>query len=71
MRMPAPEWLPTLSAIVVADETLQTRMLATSTRDEFVDLVVAVAQEHGLLVSGGDVEDALTERRRARLERWV
>jgi hypothetical protein len=71
MRMPAPEWLPTLSAIVVADETLQTRMLATSTRDEFVDLVVAVAQEHGLLVSGGDVEYALTERRRARLERWV
>jgi hypothetical protein len=63
--------LQSLTAIVVTDATLQRRLLATTSRDEFVALVVTIAGERGLQLDASDVHAELAARRRAHLERWV
>ena len=69
--MPPRTPLQVLSDVVVGAPDLQHRLLATTTHDEFVDLVCALAHERGLSLARDDVEAALVERRRARVERWI
>jgi hypothetical protein len=63
--------LEELSRAVITEVTLQQRLLATTTRDEFVELATLIARERGMSLTPAEVESALDERRRARLERWV
>lgn len=67
--MPADD-LARLREIVLADPDLQRRLLAAGRR-EFVALVVGLAADRGLDVSDRDIDEAVTESRRAWYSRWI
>jgi hypothetical protein len=68
--VPSPD-LDRLIDLVLADETLQRRLLATPERPAFIDAVVSLSAERDLDVSPADVDDALRAAHRSWLERWV
>jgi hypothetical protein len=63
--------LDDLRGIVVDDRRLRDRLLSAPDRTTFIDLVVEVAAEQGIILSADDVVAGLAEARRQSRERWV
>jgi hypothetical protein len=56
---------------VLADLALQARLLATTTRTQFVALAVDLAAQRGLVVRPSDVDEAMAEARQEWRARWI
>jgi hypothetical protein len=57
--------------LVLRSPVLQERLDGEGHMDDFVPLVVSVGAEHGYVFTDADVAAAVSESRRAWLERWV
>lgn len=57
--------------LVLADEGLQERLRAETSREEFFVAVVRAGGELGCVFAEEDVEEAMRRERRAWLERWL
>ena len=65
------EGLAAFSERVVGDAGLRHDLLGAEGRQQFVNLVVQLAEAAGLEVEPCDVEEGLRARRRAWQERWI
>jgi hypothetical protein len=63
--------LERLGEIVLADRPLHEQLRATPDVETFVALAVQLGSERGCVFTAEVVRNALNERRRAWLERWV
>lgn len=57
--------------IVLEDLSLQNQLNEIERRDEFIERVVDLARERKIEITNDDVAAALSESRRAWLEKWV
>lgn len=65
------EGLAAFADLVIGDAALRHELLGTDGREQFVNLVVQLAEAAGLEVEPHDVEEGLRARRRAWQERWM
>jgi hypothetical protein len=57
--------------LVLSDRSLHQQLLMTAEVDSFVALAIRLARERDCLLTDDEVREALDERRRAWLERWI
>ena len=70
-RPSSPDALQRFCNAVLEDVTLQERLRQAIDKQLFIDLVVRAGEEHGFRFNAQDVSDALREKRRLWIERWV
>ncbi len=57
--------------LVLEDATLHAQLRETSNLESFVALAVRLGQENGCVFTPQEVQEALRQKRRAWLERWI
>ena len=57
--------------LVLADRELHAQLRATANEDEFIALAVRLGAERGYDFTAPTVQEAVREKRRAWLERWL
>ncbi len=65
------EKLEPFSQLVLSDMSLQEKLRDITDREEFVARVAELGAEHGFEFTSEDVVEALRERNRTWLERWI
>lgn len=57
--------------LVLGDRALHDQLRATSNEPAFIELAVGLARERGCALTAEDFRVAITQKRRAWLERWL